>query len=120
MRPASAPVVHLELHTGDQVEAETLYAELCGWRSERVLVPGAAGYLALEMGHRLGGGIVECPTPRPVWLPYVQVPAIGEATERARGLGARVLLEPREGPLGYRSVIATSAGAELAFWQRKR
>jgi predicted enzyme related to lactoylglutathione lyase len=35
-------------------------------------------------------------------------------------LGARVLLEPREGPAGWRSVIATPAGAELAFWQAKR
>ena len=102
------------------MDAETLYAELCGWRSERIEAPGSAGYLALAMGDRLGGGIVECPTPRPVWLPYVEVPAIAEATDRARILGARVLLEPREGPLGFRSVIATAAGAELAFWQRKR
>ena len=32
---------------------------------------------------------------------------------------ARVLLEPREGPAGWRSVIATPAGAEIAFWQPK-
>jgi predicted enzyme related to lactoylglutathione lyase len=50
----------------------------------------------------------------------VQVAAIAEATERARSLGAAVLLEPREGPAGWRSVIATPAGAELAFWQPKR
>jgi predicted enzyme related to lactoylglutathione lyase len=53
-----------------------------------------AGYLALELG-AFGGGIVECQTPRPLWLPYVQVTRIDHATERARDLGAAVLL-PRE------------------------
>jgi len=28
-----------------------------------------------------------------------------------------VLLEPREGPAGWRSVVATEAGGELAMWQ---
>ena len=115
----SNPVVHLELHTGDLARARALYAELCGWRAERIDA-GNGSYLALELGDGFGGGIVQCETPRPLWLPYVEVPAIGEATERARGLGASVLLEPREGPAGWRSVIATPAGAELAFWQPKR
>jgi predicted enzyme related to lactoylglutathione lyase len=41
-------------------------------------------------------------------------------TERARELGAAVLLEPREGPAGWRSVVAAPASGELAFWQPKR
>jgi predicted enzyme related to lactoylglutathione lyase len=48
------------------------------------------------------------------------VPEIGAATERARTLGAAVLLEAREGPAGWRSVVATPAGGEIAFWQAKR
>ena len=112
----SAPVVHLELHTGDLARARELYAELCGWRAERIDV-ASGSYTALELGDELGGGIVECPTSRPVWLPYVQVPSVREATERARNLGAAVLLEPRRGPVGSRSVVATPAGAELAFWE---
>ena len=115
----STPVVHLELHTGDLPEAQALYTQLCGWRAERI--QGRSGsYLALELGDGFGGGIVECETRRPVWLPYVEVTAIGEATERARELGATVLLEPREGPAGWRSVVATPAGGEIAFWQPKR
>jgi hypothetical protein len=35
-------------------------------------------------------------------------------------LGGVVLLEPREGPAGWRSVVATPAGGEIAFWQAKR
>jgi predicted enzyme related to lactoylglutathione lyase len=113
------PVVHLELHTGDQARASAYYARLCGWRPETV-ASGSNSYLALEWGGRFGGGIVECETPRPLWLPYVEVAQVAAATERARGLGASVLLEPREGPTGWRSVVAAPAGGEIAFWQPKR
>jgi uncharacterized protein len=120
MAPASAkPVVHLELHTPDLPEAEALYAQLCGWRAQRIDAPHGS-YLALQLGGGVGGGIVECETRRPLWLPYVEVSAVGEATERARTLGASVLLEPREGPGGWRSVVATPAGGEVAFWQPKQ
>jgi predicted enzyme related to lactoylglutathione lyase len=120
MPPTSAsPIVHLELHTGDLQRAGALYAELCGWRPQRIdAVCGS--YLALELGGRLGGGIVECETRRSLWLPYVEVAEIAQATDRARGLGASVLLEPREGPAGWRSVLSTPAGGEIAFWQPKR
>ncbi len=113
------PVVHLELHTGDMAAARAFYAELFGWRSERIASPYGS-YLALELGRELGGGMVECQTERPSWLPYVEVDRIVAATEHARGCGAAVLLEPREGPAGWRSVIATPAGGELALWQPKR
>ena len=114
----SNPVVHLELHTGDLPRARTLYAELCGWRPEWVETR-AGSYLALELGDGVGGGIVECGTRRAVWLPYVEVADIGAATGRARDLGASVLLEPREGPAGWRSVVVTPYGGEMAFWQAK-
>jgi predicted enzyme related to lactoylglutathione lyase len=112
------PVVHLELHTGDLPHARALYAELCGWRPEWIETK-AGSYLSLELGGGFGGGIVECGVQRPVWLPYVEVTDIGQATDRARGLGASVLLESREGPAGWRSIVATSAGGEIAFWQPK-
>jgi predicted enzyme related to lactoylglutathione lyase len=112
------PVVHLELHTGDLAGARSFYARLCGWRPERITVPSGS-YLALEMGGELGGGIVECAARRPLWLPYVEVADVGEATERARRLGATVVLEPREGPAGWRGVVAAPAAGELAFWQPK-
>ena len=42
------------------------------------------------------------------------------ATERAQALGAAVALGPREGPVGWRSIVTGPAGAEVALWQRKR
>jgi uncharacterized protein len=113
------PVVHLELHTGDREGARSFYAELFGWEGERVDT-GDRSYLALELGGGLGGGIVQCGTKRALWLPYVEVAEVGAATDAARGSGAAVLLEPREGPGGWRSVVATPAGGEIALWQPKR
>ena len=88
--------------------AREVLSRLCGWRPERIEAAGG-GYQALELGGGLDGGIVECGARRPLWLPYVEVPDIREATERARMLGAAVLLEPREGPAGWRSVVAIPA-----------
>jgi predicted enzyme related to lactoylglutathione lyase len=118
MRAPANPVVHLELHTGDLQRARAFYAGLCGWRPERIHA-GGGSYLALDMGDGFGGGIVECDAERPVWLPYVEVAEIAPATERARLLGASVLLEPREGPAGWRSVVVAPDGGEIAFWQPK-
>jgi predicted enzyme related to lactoylglutathione lyase len=112
------PVVHLELHTGDLARASAFYGLLCGWRPERI-DGGCGTYWALEMGDGFGGGVVECETPRPLWLPYVEVADVAESTARARRLGAAVTLEPREGPAGWRSVVAAPAAGEIAFWQPK-
>jgi predicted enzyme related to lactoylglutathione lyase len=113
------PVVHLELHTADQAAASEFYARLLEWRPE--LIETVCGsYLALDLGGSVDAGIVECGIRRPLWLPYVEVDQVDERTERAQRLGATVLLEPREGPGGWRSVVSTPEGGEIAFWQAKR
>ena len=114
----SKPVVHLELHTGDLQNACAFYTRLCGWRQERIEAE-CGSYHALELGG-FSGWVVECQIPQPLWLPYVEVDEITAATGRARLFGASVLLEPREGAAGWRSVVATPAGGQIAFWQPKR
>ena len=119
LAPARASVVHLELHTHDLCAAGMFYAELLNWPLERVQSRCGA-YNALLLGGGLDGGIVECSARAPGWLPYVEVDDITASTERARELGATVMLGPREGPSGWRSVISTPAGGELALWRQKR
>jgi hypothetical protein len=53
------------------------------WRRQ-LIEAGCSSYLALELGGGFGGGIVECGTARPLWLPYVEVDQIEESTEHAR------------------------------------
>jgi predicted enzyme related to lactoylglutathione lyase len=115
---AANSVIHLELHTGDLPGAVDFYSRLFGWRPERIHA-GTGSYLALGMGNGVGGGVVECESKQPLWLPYVDVRDVAVTTEEARELGGEVLLGPREGPHGYRSVVSTPDGGEIAFWQSK-
>ena len=116
--PPRERVVHLELHTGDSAAASAFYGNLLGWRARPIGVEPRS-YLSLGLGDEVGGGIVQCATRRALWLPYVEVDCLGEVSERARRLGASVLLEPREGPAGWRSVVSSPEGGEVAFWQPK-
>ncbi len=112
-------VVHLELHTHDLAIASEFYRGLLQWRSQRIGCRWGT-YHSLSLGDGLDGGIVECGTPRSMWLPYVAVDRIDAATARACELGASVLLGPREGPAGWRSVVSKPGAGEIALWQRKR
>jgi uncharacterized protein len=115
---APRPVAHLELHTTDLIGARSFYSELLGWRPE-LIEAAERTYLALDLGGGPTGGIVECGTERSLWLPYVTVPDVHAATARAEELGGSVLLTPREGPAGWRSVVRAPDGGEIAFWQSK-
>jgi predicted enzyme related to lactoylglutathione lyase len=119
MRPPSLdPIVHLELHTGNRARALDLYTRLFGWRAETVEV-GHRSYLSLKLGGGIEGGIVEHDGEDSLWLPDVEVANLMEVTERARRLGAAVVLDPREGPVGWRSILAVPSGAQIALWQPK-
>jgi len=110
MSRRSDRIVHLELHTGDLPAACDFYTRLCGWSQERIEA-GRASYLALDVG-RVGGGAVECATPRPLWLPYVAVPSVERATERSLALGASLLLAPWPG------ARVRQQGHAFRFWCR--
>ena len=112
------PIVHLELQTGSLPQACAFYTRLFGWRAETIR-RGAATYVALELSEGIDGGVVEHETHRPLWLPYIEVADLGQTVATARRLGAAVTLEPREGPAGWRSVLAAPACGEMALWQPK-
>jgi predicted enzyme related to lactoylglutathione lyase len=109
-------IVHLELHTGDLPAARALYAAACGWDPG----PAEGPYLPLDLGGPGGagltGGIVAARAGHSLWLPYVRVASVHEATARAEALGAEVLAGPQEGPTGCRSIVSTQPGAQIAFW----
>jgi predicted enzyme related to lactoylglutathione lyase len=119
MTRAANPLVHLELHTASLAGARDFCARLCRWPQQQLGI-GGRSYLALDLGPSLGGGIVQCAVLGPLWLPYVEVEHVGQATEHALALGAELLLAPREGPAGWRSIVASSQAGELGLWQPKR
>jgi predicted enzyme related to lactoylglutathione lyase len=111
-------VVHLELHTGNLARAFAFHREPFGWRAETIHA-GGGSCQALELAVRVGGGAVECDTGHRVWLPYVEVTDISEATEHARLVEASVTLDARVGPAGWRGVLDVPAGGEIALRQPK-
>jgi predicted enzyme related to lactoylglutathione lyase len=112
------PVVHLELETANLPRACAFYTQLLGWRAETI-ASARGSYLALGLGNAIEGGVVERDTELSLWLPYVQVSDVASVTDRARALGADVTLEPREGPVGWRSLLVSPSGEKLALWQSK-
>ena len=116
--PSTNPVVHLELHTGNLPRACAFYMRMFGWRAEAIDV-GYGSYLTLELGDGVQGGVVEHDGEGALWLPYVEVGDVAEATTRASLLGAAVPLTPREGPAGWRSIVAPPAGGTIGLWQPK-
>jgi predicted enzyme related to lactoylglutathione lyase len=64
--------------------------------------------------------VVEVDGRRAFWLPYVEVSDVDAATQAALGLGATVVLASREGPAGWRAVVATQDSGPVAFWHPKR
>jgi uncharacterized protein len=111
-------VVHLELRTGNLACACAFYTQLFGWDAERIQTR-SGDYTALTLGDRIEGGVVEHDTQRAYWLPYVEVADIAEIAATAELLGASTLLPPREGPAGWRCVLAAPDGGMVALWQPK-
>ena len=107
-------VVHLELHTDDRCDASNFLSCLFGWQAQQI-----GPYLSVGVGNGVGGGIVECGSRPAQWVPYVLVDRVAETTSLARGLGATVLLEPREGPAGWRSVVTSPSIGPVALWEIK-
>lgn len=114
-----ASVVHLELHTDDRDGAADFLSRLVGWETEEVRA-GAGSYLSLDVGDRVGGGVVQCGLRPAQWLPYVVVGDVPGSTRAAERLGAAVRVAPRATGSGWRSVIDAPASGLLGLWQPSR
>jgi predicted enzyme related to lactoylglutathione lyase len=115
------PFVHLELNTVDPDKAKDFYRQLFDWQMDDM--PMAQGtYTLIKTGKDPGGGLMKHPMPGAPsqWLPYVGVDDIHAATEKAKALGATVLVPPGEIPnVGWFSIFLDPTGAALALFKPK-
>ncbi len=107
-----------DLSTPDQAAAGAFYSGLFGYS----LPPGDGGYLHLQNGADFIGGIQSSahrhPNTPPHWLVYIQVEDCDGVTEKARGLGARVYMEPTTmQKVGRIAVLSDPQGAVFALFQ---
>jgi uncharacterized protein len=112
-----------ELMTTDPAAAEAFYRGVVGWGTQPF--PGMdTAYTTWMSGDVAAGGLMELPAEAraggapPAWLFYVAVDDAEATAARARSLGARVEVEPREVPgVGRFAVLADPQGAVFAILQ---
>jgi len=114
--------VHLELNTTDVAKAKAFYGKLFTWTLEDMEMGGGQSYTMIKIGDGPGGGMMKHPVPGApsAWLAYVNVDDVAAATQKAKSLGATVMMDKTEVPgMGWFSVILDPTGAALGLWQTK-
>jgi predicted enzyme related to lactoylglutathione lyase len=107
-----------DLSTPDPEAAAKFYTALFGY----TLTPGDSGYLHIQNGETMIGGIQPLahrnPNAPPHWLSYIQVNDCAASTEKAKTLGASIYVGPMDVQnVGIMTVLADPQGAVLALFQ---
>jgi uncharacterized protein len=113
------PFVHVELQTSDLEKAKSFYTALFDWKLEEVL---DGKYTMISVGTGTGGGMMSHPVPGApsAWIPYVVVEDVVAATEKAKVLGATIIVDVMEiAEAGWLSIFVDPTGAKLGLWRPK-
>ena len=109
-----------DLMTPDQAAATKFYKDVFGWE----ITPGQdnSGYLHIKNGADFIGGIPPAeqrpPNVPPHWMLYFYVENCDASTDKAKGLGAKVLMEPMTlERVGRFSIVDDPQGAGFALFQ---
>lgn len=112
-----------ELMTTEPGAAPTFYGEVTGWTTEH-WDGGAMPYTMWMNGESSIGGVMMLPDEAaaagapPHWLAYISTPDVAATTEKAKELGATVLMGPMEIPeVGTISVIQDPQGAVFSAYE---
>jgi predicted enzyme related to lactoylglutathione lyase len=110
-----------DLRTRNTAVAKDFYSQLFGWEI-KAGEKDPSGYLHIFNHGSAIGGVPPAqylePNIPPHWLLYFLVSDCAAAVERAKGLGATVLMPTMEVPnVGFMAVIKDPQGAAFAFFQ---
>jgi hypothetical protein len=114
------PFVHLELNTSNLENAKSFYKEMFQWTFQDMDMGPSGTYSVFKPDEGPGGGMMSMPQAPTQWLPYIGVDNIKAATEKAKSLGATMMMENHEVPdMGWFSIFTDPTGAMVAIWQAK-
>jgi uncharacterized protein len=111
---------HMELNTSDTEAAKDFYERLFGWSYDGLPMPNGETYWFVKAEGMPSMAInrkamSEAPTS---WLGYVSVDSVRASIDRARGLGAQVVLDYMPvGDMGAMAVLLDPTGAPVALWE---
>jgi len=114
--------VHIELNTQDLDKAKEFYTQLFQWKLQDAPMGDGTTYTMIGVGEGTGGGMMKHPMPGApsFWLPYVHVEDIHASVEKAKSLGAKMIVEIKEVPgAGWLSIFLDPTGACIALWKPK-
>jgi len=121
--PASEGVfVWDELLTTDVESAKRFYGEVVGWESRDMQMGSGTIYTMLSSGGTDRAGAMTVPpqaegTP-PNWMTYLGTDDVDATAEKARSLGATIMMEPFDVPtVGRLAILADPAGAVVGLYK---
>ena len=107
-----------ELVTQDVDASKKFYSGLFGWKPEAF--GGPADYTLFKQGEAMVGGLMKCPQQGlPThWLAYVTVDDVDATANKAKSLGANVVVEPMDIPtVGRIAVLVDPQGASIGLFK---
>ena len=108
------------LTSGSPADLAPFYMQVLGWTAE-TMGEGRDAYVRLSSQGRPVAGIAHRPSgspglPKTRWLGFLSVPNLPDATQRATGRGARILMPARAWPgHGNQAVLADPEGATFGL-----
>jgi|SRR5829696_4470279 len=105
----------VDLGTNDAPGAKAFYGGLLGWEFDDLATGEKGTYAICRLREKAVAGLYDR-AERPGWGSYVKVADVDQATQRARELGAEVLVEPFDAPGGGRvASVRDPAGAAVSL-----
>lgn len=117
-QPAPGTICWNEICTPDRAGTIEFYSNLMGWTTEDMEMPGGNTYTMFKQGETMIGGCVqpEGDAP-PMWMNYILVEDLDASAAKAASLGATIIMERVDLPMGSFVVFADPQGAVISFWE---
>ena len=121
-------VVHFEIPASDPDKLAQFYTELFGWKIEKMdmgdsaywltyTVPVGEDFMPTERG-AINGGIYRRENAQQAPANYVNVESVEEYVNKAKGLGAQVMVDKAPVPnMGYFALLMDPDGNPFGVWQ---
>ncbi|MCB1315954.1 MAG: VOC family protein [Leptospiraceae bacterium] len=109
-----------ELNTTDPENAIAFYQGLFGWKTESTPMPGLGEYVMARARNSkvdLAGITRSMPGVPSHWMTYFLVADLETAEQRALSLGATLLMETTEIPIGSFCILKDPTGAAFALFE---
>ena len=109
-------VCFFEITAEEMDSLQDFYSKMFDWKFTEV--PGKFRYHAIDTGTDIKGGLTARQDDTHTAISYIKVESADEATEKAKGLGATVVVPKKAVPgHGWYVVLHDPQGNRLGLWQ---